>query len=721
MSDADDFDDPEILDPELVEAFLEESEESLEEAVSQLVELESAPQERDRLNAIFRAFHSLKGNASFFGLMKIKQLAHRLEDVLSLMREDSLAVSREVTGTLLTGVDQLRAMLGRVHRQEPEVPDDGLEALSALLEELTALCDSAAEQEVDLWPKVLVALDAIMKKTEGLSEVHDDLRRLRDDLRHLAPQRGSSAPPEIEQSGDPLERLITLLEEPILDQLSLGGAQVVGDCLRALCEREEGEARVAARQALADYESVVSSVGFVPLLQEILLEKVDAVRAARRRVSGASDLDDSEDSIVEDGNEVSSSLLARGPSASSGKQSIDSPNRTMRVAELKIDQFLDYVGELIIVREMFGNVGKRLRSNLSAAEVSSEYQRALEAFTALSHDLQNSIMEVRKVPVKTILKKVPRVIRDLSDGSAKDAKVSLAGTEVTLDKSLVEAFEAPLMHMVRNAFDHGLESMDTRESSGKSRQGTITVSVEERADEVLFLIRDDGRGIDRMALRDKAIRLGLLNERDAERQSAQADYDLLFSPGLSTAKTVTDISGRGVGMDVVKRSVADLGGRIEVSSAPGAGTSFEIHLPKTVTLQILDGFLVRVGTERFVLPLQAINESFRPAEEHLHVVAARGECITRRGRVVPLVRFADLLKLPSRHTSPCDGIVVSVEVAGGNVAGLMVDDVLGVQQVVLREVEGLDARNAPFSGGAVLGDGRVAMVVNVEHLNTLVA
>jgi two-component system chemotaxis sensor kinase CheA len=393
----------------------------------------------------------------------------------------------------------------------------------------------------------------------------------------------------------------------------------------------------------------------------------------------------------------------------------------MRVEESKIDEFLDYVGELIITREMFANVGKRLRALEAHGGLSTEFQRAMGAFSLLSRNLQRSIMEVRKVPVKFALQKVPRLVRDVADSAGKQASVTLVGSDICVDKSLVESFETPLIHMVRNAVDHGLETPDERRRRNKPPAGRVDVVVTESSAEIICAIRDDGAGIDVDALRDRAVRLGLLSERAAAQLSREEAHQLVFAAGLSTASAVTDVSGRGVGMDVVRRNVSERGGRIEVASERGIGSTFTVYLPKTVTVQILDGFLVQVGRERLVLPLRTISESFRPTPDQLHTVAERGECVSRRGRVFPLVRVNRLLALDTADRSPSEAIVVSVEVAAGRPAGLLVDQVLGVQQVVLREIAGIDSESQVFAGGAVLGDGRVAMVVDVEKLGALMA
>ncbi|MEY2932573.1 MAG: hypothetical protein RL033_3322, partial [Pseudomonadota bacterium] len=378
-------------------------------------------------------------------------------------------------------------------------------------------------------------------------------------------------------------------------------------------------------------------------------------------------------------------------------------------------------GELIITREMLGNVGKRLRLLESGGRIVTEFQRAMVSFTALSHGLQRSIMEIRKVPIQVVLQKVPRLVRDVAEALGKQVEVELSGSEISVDKSLLEALEAPLVHMVRNAVDHGIELPAVRKLAGKPASGRITIEVAETSAHITCRIADDGAGIDTAALIERAIQAGHLSAQAAAALTLEEAVQLVFVAGLSTAIQVTEVSGRGVGMDVVRRNVVALKGRVDVVSTPGRGTTLTLQLPKAVTVQILDGFLVQVGAERLVLPLGAISESFRPTPDQLHTVAERGECVSRRGRIFPLVRFNRLLGLGTPDRSPNESIVVSVDVPGGGSAGLLVDQVLGVQQVVLREVAGIDGGARVFSGGAVLGDGRIAMVVDVSGLGALVA
>jgi two-component system chemotaxis sensor kinase CheA len=506
-----------------------------------------------------------------------------------------------------------------------------------------------------------------------------------------------------------------------------GTATRVRDLLDGTLWTLSGEARQIATRALEEHDALLAAAGFVPLLRETLLERIQEIRAvlppAPPRPSLAPPSAARSAPSLPSPGAPSAAPPSRShwpPARASGAPAPDG-GRTMRVEESKIDEFLDYVGELIITREMFANVGKRLRALEAHGGLSTEFQRAMGAFSLLSRNLQRSIMEVRKVPVKFALQKVPRLVRDVADSAGKQASVTLVGSDICVDKSLVESFETPLIHMVRNAVDHGLETPDERRRRNKPPTGRVDVVVTESSAEIICAIRDDGAGIDVDALRDRAVRLGLLSERAAAQLSREEAHQLVFAAGLSTASAVTDVSGRGVGMDVVRRNVSERGGRIEVASERGIGSTFTVYLPKTVTVQILDGFLVQVGRERLVLPLRTISESFRPTPDQLHTVAERGECVSRRGRVFPLVRVNRLLALDTADRSPSEAIVVSVEVAAGRPAGLLVDQVLGVQQVVLREIAGIDSESQVFAGGAVLGDGRVAMVVDVEKLGALMA
>lgn len=717
-------------------AFLDESEEALQRVGAEFVQLEAQPESPKTINAILRAIHSIKGNSPFFGFVHLERLAHRMEDLLAQLRSERAAAGREAISSLLAGVDLLKAMLQDIRRGKPELDAGSAATLDGVLRRLSEALQMGALETRR--PEPGLAWHSVWRQLDELTflgtsaEQQAGLEALRTTLLELAPAR--SMPPPIQPASEALgpdavlDELERLLEPSFDEVLSAEPAGRVRELLDGTLWTLSGRARHIAARALDEHDALLEAAGFVPLLRETLLDRIQEIRAelppAPPRASGAPPTQ----SLAAPSNVAASAPLTLAPRALSLFAASHSPpeagadgGRTMRVEESKIDEFLDYVGELIIMREMFVNVGKRLRALEGHPSLSTEFQRAMGAFSLLSRNLQRSIMEVRKVPVKIALQKLPRIVRDAADSAGKQVTVTLSGSDICVDKSLAESFEAPLIHMVRNAVAHGIETADERRRQGKPTSGSVEVAVTETSAEIVCTIRDDGAGIDAEALRDRAVRLGLMSQRASAELSLEEAHQLVFAAGLSTASTVNQVSGRGVGMDVVRRNVSERGGRIQISSERGGGSTFTVYLPKTVTLQILDGFLVQVGQERLVLPLRAISESFRPTPEQLHTVAERGECVSRRGRIFPLVRFNRLLALDAADRSPSEAIVVSVEVAGGRPAGLLVDQVLGVQQVVLREVAGIDSEPQVFAGGAVLGDGRVAMVIDVDKLGALMA
>ena len=388
----------------------------------------------------------------------------------------------------------------------------------------------------------------------------------------------------------------------------------------------------------------------------------------------------------------------------------------MRVPEERIDAFLAHVGELVTISEMYSHLYVSLSAGTDSQKAALELRRINESFDQLSLALQHSIMQIRKLPIAGILSRMPRLVRDIADARGKQIETVITGEEIMVDKSLVDALDAPLTHMVRNAADHGVELPAERQAAGKTPRGKISVAVTESADDIVLAVSDDGRGIDRRALADKAIKLGLLPP-----DAALSDADmiqLLFMSGVSTAKEVTDVSGRGVGMDVVKRAFDELGGRIDVASQSGLGTLMHLRLPKTVTTQILDGFIVIADGARYVFPLKNIQRCFRPSPSDLSPVQGKGLCVKDGRGLLRVLRLAEYLgtrpEAGGVHDIQ-DGIMVVVEGAEQTVA-VHVDGIDGVRRVVLKNITGMGQEKETFAGGAIMGDGLVALVLDVEKV-----
>jgi two-component system chemotaxis sensor kinase CheA len=327
-------------------------------------------------------------------------------------------------------------------------------------------------------------------------------------------------------------------------------------------------------------------------------------------------------------------------------------------------------------------------------------------------ELQEGVMAIRAQPVKSVFSRMPRLVRELSAHLGKDVRLVISGEGTEIDKTVIEQLADPLTHLLRNALDHGVEPPQERQANGKPRQGTIWLSAEHRGGRIVIEVADDGRGIARPKVLAKARDRGLV-ARDAVLSDEEIDH-LIFLPGFSTADTLSDISGRGVGMDVVKRNIQALGGRIAVESRNGAGSRFQLSLP--LTLAILDGMAVAVGAESYIVPLTNIMESLRPRPDNIHPVTGHGDVLAIRGEYVPLVYLHRRFMVPGAVTDPCKGIVVIVESEGANRIGLVVDDLLGQQQVVVKSLEANYGAVDGIGGATVLGDGRVALILDVSRL-----
>jgi two-component system chemotaxis sensor kinase CheA len=374
----------------------------------------------------------------------------------------------------------------------------------------------------------------------------------------------------------------------------------------------------------------------------------------------------------------------------------------------KLDALVDLMGELVIAQSMV------VQHSLVQQLRDRELDRHLRQLARITTDLQRNAMSLRMVPIRSTFQKMNRLVRDLAATQHKQVQLILSGEDTELDRNIVEELADPLLHMMRNAVDHGIESPADRLAAGKSAQGSIELHATHQGGGILIRMRDDGRGLDTQRILNKALQKGLITADDAP--TDKSIFNLIFLPGFSTAEAVTDISGRGVGMDVVRGNIARLRGRIDITSAPGAGTTFEIFLP--LTLAIIDGMLVGVGPERFILPTLTIRESLRPQPNMVSTVQGKGELIRVRDKLIPLVRLSDKLGLVSQVRDPCEGIVMVVD-SGVRSRALLVDSLIGKQEVVIKSLGQTFKHQQGMSGAAILGDGRVALIIDPEAISQL--
>jgi len=371
----------------------------------------------------------------------------------------------------------------------------------------------------------------------------------------------------------------------------------------------------------------------------------------------------------------------------------------------KLDALVDLVGELVIAQSMV------VQHPGFQAPKDRNLERHLRQLSRITTDLQHNAMSMRMVPVRSVMQKMTRLVRDLATAQNKQVQLHLNGEDTELDRNIVEELADPLLHMMRNAVDHGIESPADRQAKGKSAQGHIHLQAAHQGGGILISIRDDGKGLDSAKILSKARQRGLI---PADSVPSEKDiYSLIFLPGFSTADSVTEISGRGVGMDVVRGGINKLRGRVDIDSVPGQGTTFNIFLP--LTLAIIDGMLVGVGQERFIVPTLAIRESLRPQPGMVSQVQGKGEVISVRGKLIPLIRLSDKLGLPCVAQDPCDGIVVVVD-SGARNRALLVDSLIGKQEVVIKSLGDTFKHQKGMSGAAIMGDGRVALIIDPDAI-----
>lgn len=709
------------IDPELLAGFVDEALEGLATLDSLFVKLEAEPANLDIISAIFRPVHTVKGNSAFFGLMKVKSLAHEMETLLDLAKQEKLVPNQSIIDILLEGVDQLKEMLTGTRDGQGEVEDEAYfnELLQKVISAREGTEDTAAIW-ADLFNKLEKAKADFAELDSAYIEQLNAIIAVAYQLKTDKPSTDGQPKKDQTQADsaipEPLQEIKIILDRHREEGLDEIDAAIILDNLTALKELTTNQqAAEIIKSALDEYHRIVGGGGIGDsLLVELLQEKIEALLSLNDWKTAS---DSGEAKTVE----------PKATSATEKPKAAEEARKTMRVTEDSIDHFLNYVGELIAVGEMYDHLQKMVSVSKSDTNLATEFRRVNETFSDLSDNLQKSIMEVRKVSVRTLLQKIPRMVRDLASSSGKQVKVELTGEDIEIDKRLIETLDAPLTHMVRNAVDHGVEVPDTRQAAGKPTEGIVRVAVTESPDDVTLTISDDGKGLDIEAIKEKAVDLGLL--KPDQQLTRDQIIDTIFTSGVSTAEKVTEVSGRGVGMDVVKRSITSANGKITIETEPGQGTKFAIRLPKTVSTQIITGFLVKLADNRYVVPMDKVQEVFRPEPQQLSSITSRGQCVLRHGKLLPVVKLADifdgslashsLISSQTRSSSSdekdIDGIMVAAN-AGNRPMAIYVDDVIGVQKVVLKELGRLEVNSQFYSAAAVMGDGTVAMVLDIDRL-----
>jgi two-component system chemotaxis sensor kinase CheA len=660
--------------------YFQECAELLEAAYAHLAAIEEERADHETIHAIFRAIHSIKGGGGAFGFDRMVAFAHALESVLDLLRDGKLDLSREIAALLLKSTDILNDLVEASRTGEARPAGFEVAALAALCSAAGNAGHAAAGSAAKAQPA---------DRAATASAAQNRIFRIR-----IAPHAS----------------LFRRANEPLLllrELCRLGEAQIEADLSRLpdldLMDPESAylawNIRLATSADLAEIEEVFD---FVSDCCDIELAEQPQAR------DGAAALpDEAADSVHASGSPPSADPARQA----AGAASASAPNPSIRVDVEKVDRLVNLVGEMVINQAMLVQLSGQLPPDMCAGLFSG-----METMSQHLRELQEAVMAVRAQPVKSVFSRMPRLVRELSAQLGKEVRLVLTGEGTEIDKTVIEQLADPLTHMLRNALDHGLETPAQRLAAGKPRQGTIQLGAAHRSGRIVIDMVDDGRGIVRDRVLAKAREQGLVSP-DAALSDDEID-NLIFAPGFSTADAVSDISGRGVGMDVVRRNIQSLGGRVSVSSTPGQGARFTLSLP--LTLAILDGMVVGVGRECYIIPVTTIVESLRPKPAQIHEVAGHGVLLAIRGDYVPLIFLYRRFMVPHAVHDPCCGIIVIVEGEGGRRVGLVVDDLLTQQQVVVKSLEANYGAVEGIGGATILGDGKVALILDVGRLEASV-
>lgn len=661
--------------------FFEECSELLDAAYAHLADLAESRGDGETMNAIFRAVHSIKGGGGAFGFERLVAFAHALETLLDLTRSGQVEPRREVVNLLLKSMDTL-ADLVTAARESDECAAGFEDGLAAQLEDVAAQAGAA------------------LPPSHG--------------ARSGAPAPADASERRYQITFAPHPALFQRANEPLLivRELSrLGRASVKCDATR-LPEFDRLDPELAYLSWTIDIETSVP----VEKLQEVfefVADDCDLAIVAQSESPSAGDQSAPRAAATGAAERPASPIAA-----ASGRADTPRPARsdtapaatTIRVDVDKVDRVFNLVGELVISQAMLSQFGSTLPPDLCPALITG-----LDTLSQHLRELQESVMSIRAQPVKSVFSRMPRLVREVAEQLGKDVRLVVSGEATEIDKTVIEQLSDPLTHLLRNALDHGIETPDERERAGKPRGGTIHLSAEHRSGRIVIEVSDDGRGINRDAVLAKARERGLVAP-DATPSREEID-GLIFMPGFSTAQAVSNISGRGVGMDVVRRNIQALGGRIHIESRPGSGSRFILSLP--LTLAVLDGMVIAVGSQTYIVPTTAIIESLRPKREDIHPVVGRSDVLSIRGQYVPLVYLNRQFAIGDAVGDPCRGIVVIVDTEGDGQIGLVADDLLGQQQVVVKSLEANYQPVAGVSGATILGDGRVALIVDTANFARL--
>ncbi|MCV0041143.1 chemotaxis protein CheA [Pseudomonas aeruginosa] len=740
-------------DEEILQDFLVEAGEILEQLSEQLVELESRPDDMDLLNAIFRGFHTVKGGAGFLQLNALVECCHIAENVFDILRKGERRVSSELMDVVLQALDTVNAMFDQVREQSeptpatPELPA----ALARLAEPEGAEPAEPVQAPPAAVPPAEPAAPPEAPAQSASSDITDDeFEQLLDALQGdeapaSAVAEAPAAPAGDEISDAEFEALLDQLHgkgkfvppavsaepaqvpaEAVEPAAAAAGDDISDDEFEALLDELHGKGKfgdvpeaagtpaapAAAAPAAAPAEQgkapaaaggdEISDDEFESLLDELhgkgkfngASEAVAAAAAVAKNIAAKSPA----------AKPVAPAKAAAARPAAPDRPAASEAETTVRVDTARLDEIMNMVGELVLVRNRLVRLGLNSGDEAMA--------KAVANLDVVTGDLQMSVMKTRMQPIKKVFGRFPRLVRDLARNMKKEINLELVGEETDLDKNLVEALADPLVHLVRNAVDHGIESPEEREAAGKPRVGQVVLSAEQEGDHILLMITDDGKGMDAEVLRNKAVEKSLLERDAADRLTDLECYNLIFAPGFSTKTEISDVSGRGVGMDVVKTKISQLNGTVNVFSQKGSGSKIVIKVP--LTLAIMPTLMVMLGSQAFAFPLVNVNEIFHLDLSRTNVVDGQ-EVVIVRDKALPLFYLKRWLVPSAAHEEQGEGHVVILSV-GTQRIGFVVDQLVGQEEVVIKPLGKMLQGTPGMAGATITGDGRIALILDVPSM-----
>ena len=664
MTDYSLLNDPEMA--EIFESFVVETKETLEKLDLDLVQLEGSPDDADLLNEIFRSFHTVKGTSGFLGLVKMQALTHRLEDILNKLRKGEALLNTQIMDGILDGYDSLGELLDVVENYKNEEYDT---------------------------VKVVNSLEIIIKNMNGGNN-HTDSKDLKQSI--IEEQPNIVAVEEEEEN----------IEESVIDFNELDEEELQ----KAFIENSKKINSESKSSNLAITTDEISTLEVSELKDETSIQ-TEPVEVELNLGNNSKKEETAPKKTFVPQNSSNNQV--------NEKQTKAVVEQTIRVDVERLDELLNLVSELVLGRNRLAQLNTDVAVKYEGTEIARNLGDTARQIDLLTTELQLAVMKTRMIKIGKVFNRFPRLVRDLSKETGKNISLVIKGEKTELDKTLIEEINDPLVHLIRNSVDHGIESPDKRAEVGKDPKGTITLSAEHEGNHIIISIIDDGKGIDPEVLVNKAISKGIITKEKSEELSKQEIFNLIFAPGFSTAEKVTNVSGRGVGMDVVKTNVSRLRGIIDVDSEVGKGTRIDIKLP--LTLAIIQGLLVKVVGETIILPLSSVVEVVKVPKAGIYKVN-KTECIKLRERVLPLINIDNLLYHSDTFKKETDKQFVVVIGLAEKRYGIKVDDLIGQKEIVIKSLGKYLGSIEGVAGSTIMGDGTVVMIADIaEIINKLVA